>query len=148
MIQRKQTLFLLAVAIIAIILFFVPFQKLTIQDSVWPICLMPGCSQGHLTSNIYFPMILNTLVLIISVATIFLYKKRVYQFKLANLLVLFNVMILGLFFLLDFAIMEQGSLLSYQVGAFLPVISIIFSYFASHFIKRDEQMVRSADRIR
>lgn len=148
MIQRKQTLFLLAVAIIAIILFFLPFQKLTISENSWLICLMPGCSADKMTSSIYFPMILNGLVLILSVATIFLYKNRVLQFKIANLLILFNVMILGLFFLLDFTIIEQGSTVSYQLGAFIPVISIIFAWLASHFIKKDEQMVRNADRIR
>jgi hypothetical protein len=148
MIQRKQTLFLLAVAVIAIILFFLPFQKLTTPETTWPICLMPGCSADKMTSNIYFPMILNGLVLILSIATIFLYKNRVFQFKLANLLVLFNVMILGLFFLLDFTILENGSTISYQIGSFLPVVSIIFAYLASHFIKKDEQLVRNADRIR
>ncbi|MCD6017791.1 MAG: conserved rane protein of unknown function [Bacteroidetes bacterium] len=148
MIQRKQTLFLLAVAIIAIILFFLPFQKLTTPENSWPICLMSGCSAGKITSNIYFPMVLNIIVLILSIATIFLYKNRVFQFKLSNLLVLFNLMILGLFFLLDFTIIEQGSSITYQAGAFIPVISIIFAYLASHFIKKDEQMVRNADRIR
>ncbi|MES2568152.1 MAG: DUF4293 domain-containing protein [Bacteroidota bacterium] len=148
MIQRKQTLFLLVVAILSGILFFLPFQKLSIGENGWPICLMPGCSAEKITSHIYFPMILNGIVLIVSVATIFLFKNRNFQFKLANLLVLLNVMILGLFFLLDFTIIEQGTTISYQIGAFLPILSVIFSYFASHFIKKDEILVRNADRIR
>lgn len=147
MIQRKQTLFLLVVAILAGILFFIPFQKLTSAENSWPICLMPGCITDT-NSNIYFPMVLNALVLILSLTAIFLYKSRVLQFKLANLIVLFNVVILGLFFLLDFVIIEDGRTISYQIGSFLPVISIIFAYLASHFIKKDEQLVRSADRIR
>lgn len=148
MIQRKQTLFLLVVALIAIILFFLPFQELNTPAGAWAICLMPGCSSGKITSNIYFPMILNGLVMVLSVATIFLYKNRVLQFKVSNILVLFNVMILGLFFLLDFTIIEQGSAITYKIGAFLPLISIIFGYLAAHFIKKDEQLVRNADRIR
>lgn len=148
MIQRKQSLFLLAVVIIAIILFFLPFQKLTTPENTWAICLMPGCSAEKITSHIYFPMILNAIVLVLSIATLFLYKNRVLQFKLSNLLVLFNVMILSLFFLLDFTIIEQGTIISYQFGSFLPVVSTIFAYLASHFIKKDEQLVRNADRIR
>jgi len=147
MIQRKQTLFLLAVAILAGILFFLPFQQLTTGEGSWPICLMPGCN-AEINSNIYFPMILNGLVLVLSVIIIFLFKNRVMQFKLTNLIILFNVMILGLFFLLDFVVLEVGRTISFQFGAFLPIISIVFAYLASHFIKKDEQLVRSADRIR
>ena len=147
MIQRKQTLFLLAVAIIASILYCLPFQMVNTAETSWPICLMPGCSP-EINSNIYFPLVLNTLVLILSILIIFLYKNRVLQFKLTNLIILFNVVILGLFFLLDYVVIEAGRTISFQLGAFLPVISIVFAYLASYFIKKDEQLVRSADRIR
>ncbi|MBC7693876.1 MAG: DUF4293 domain-containing protein [Burkholderiales bacterium] len=147
MIQRKQTLFLLAVAILSGIQYCLPFQKVTSSETSWPVCLMPGCSP-EINSNIYFPMVLNTLVLILSILIIFLYKNRVLQFKLTNLTILFNVVIIGLFFLLDFVVIEAGRTISFQFGAFLPVISIVFAYLASHFIKKDEQLVRSADRIR
>ena len=147
MIQRKQTLFLLVVTILAGILFFLPFQKLTNGENSWPVCLMPGCST-EINSNIYYPMILNSMVFVLSIIVIFLFKKRILQFKLTNIIILFNVMILGLFFLLDFVVLEAGRTISYEVGSFLPVISIVFAYMASHFIKKDEQLVRSADRIR
>jgi hypothetical protein len=148
MIQRKQTLFLLAVAIIAIVLFFLPFEIYTTATASWDICLMPGCSKEVITSNIYFPMLLNIIVLILSSVVIFLYKNRVVQFKLANLLVLFNVMIVGVYFLLGFVVIEPNSSITYLYGAFLPLISAIFAFLAAHFIKKDEQLVRSADRIR
>ena len=148
MIQRKQTLFLLAVAIIAIILFFIPFQKVSSPESVWSICLMPSCSSDIMDTTIYIPMILNVLILIVTIATIFLYKKRVLQFKLANLLVLFNMLIVGLFFLLTYVKAGTQGTISYEFGAFLPIISAALAYFAGHFIKKDEQLVRNADRIR
>ena len=88
------------------------------------------------------------MVFVLSIIVIFLFKKRILQFKLTNIIILFNVMILGLFFLLDFVVLEAGRTISYEVGSFLPVISIVFAYMASHFIKKDEQLVRSADRIR
>lgn len=148
MIQRKQTLFLLAVCIIAIVQFFLPFQKLTSAESVWPICLMPGCSPDVIGSNIYIPIILNSLILVLSITTIFLYKNRKLQFKLANLLVLFNMFLIGLFFLLSFIKGDQAGTISYSFGAFLPIVSAVFAFLAAHFIKKDEQLVRNADRIR
>ncbi len=38
--------------------------------------------------------------------------------------------------------------IGFSFGAFLPIVSAIFAFLAAHFIKKDEQLVRSADRIR
>ena len=148
MIQRKQTLFLLAVVIIAIAQFFITFQNIVIPNGHWPLSLMPGSSSDITNSNIYFPIIFNVIILILSVAIIFLYKNRVLQYKLSNLLVVFNMFLVGLFFLLSYIKEGQTGTVSYQIGSFLPLISAVFAYLAAHFIKKDEQLVRSADRIR
>lgn len=148
MIQRKQTLFLLAVSIISAILIFTPFQYLNINDKLEAICLMPGCSPEIINSNIYAPMLLNLLSLVLSLIIIFQYKKRVLQYKLSNLLALINVFIIGLFFLLSYVKDVVSGTISFSFGAFLPSISVIFAFLASHFIKKDEELVRSADRIR
>lgn len=141
MIQRKQTLFLLAVAIIGILMLFVPvFEK-----STWPVFLLPVFDSTVISSNIYYPIILNILVIVLSISVIFLYKNRILQYKLANLLILLNVFIIGLLFLLPYA--KEGSI-NYEFGAFLPIIGAIFAFLAGHFIKKDEQLVRSSDRIR
>ena len=145
MIQRKQSLFLLDVVIIAIIQFFLPFQTLTTADKSFPIYLIPQDVTG---SNIYFVLISNTIILILSITIIFLYKNRVLQYKLTNLLALFNLILISLFFTLSHINEGQQGTVSYQFGSFLPVVSIIFSLLAAHFIKKDEQLVRSADRIR
>ncbi|MBA4240273.1 MAG: hypothetical protein C0448_06080 [Sphingobacteriaceae bacterium] len=148
MIQRKQTLFLLVVVIMAITQFFITFQNIVITNGHWPICLMPGCSSDITNTNIYFPIVFNIIILILSIIIIFLFKNRVLQYKLSNLLVVFNIFLVGLFFLLSYIKEGQTGTVSYQIGAFLPLISAVFAYLAAHFIKKDEQMVRSADRIR
>jgi hypothetical protein len=148
MIQRKQTLFLLAVAVIAICQLFFPFQKLTFNEKFWDLCLMPGCSADVVSANIYVPMTLDIIVLILSIAVIFLFKNRILQYKLANLLILLNVFIVGLFFLLTYIKAGAEGTVSYQFGSFLPVLGGVFAFLAAHFIKKDEQLVRSADRIR
>ncbi len=148
MIQRKQTLFLLGVALVAIALLFLPFQKVTAIDSVYKLCLMPGCSPEVLNSYIYIPMALDLLILVLSLICIFLYKNRPLQYKIANLLMLLNVFIIGLFFLVTYVKEGLTGEISYSIGASLPVIGIVFAFLAANFIKKDEQLVRSADRIR
>jgi len=148
MIQRKQTIFLFLVSLRAIAQFFIPFQTTTIAGTKWDICLMPSCSSEIMNSNIYFPMIFNIIILILSTSIIFLYKNRVLQYKLTNLLIVFNIFIVGLFFIFSYVKEGTTGTISYQFGAFLPLISAVFAYLAAHFIKKDEQLVRSADRIR
>jgi len=148
MIQRKQTLFLLALVIIAISQFFITFQNIVISNGHWPICLMPGSSSDITNSNIYFPIVFNIIILVLSIIIIFLFKNRVLQYKLSNLLVVLNIFLVGLFFLLSYIKEGQTGTVSYQFGSFLPLISAVFAFLAAHFIKKDEQLVRSADRIR
>src|SRR6187402_3327813 len=99
MIQRKQTLFLLAVAIISILMFFMPFIKIVEGVQETPLSLL---SFDQLNSQVFILLILNVLVLFLSFMTIFLFKNRVLQYKLASSLILLNVFITGLFFLLTF----------------------------------------------
>jgi hypothetical protein len=56
--------------------------------------------------------------------------------------------LVGLFFILSYTKEARPEAISYQIGSFLPIISAVFAYLAAHFIKKDEQLVRSADRIR
>ncbi len=148
MIQRKQTLFLLAVLLIGIIMVFLPFQTLTINNQLMALCLMPTCCSDIMDSTIYYPMVLNFLVILLSIFTIFQYNNRVLQYKISNILALLNVFITGLFFLLNFTKGGNIENLHYSFGAFLPITSVFFAFLAAHFIKKDEQLVRNSDRIR
>lgn len=148
MIQRKQTLFLLAVLIIAIVMIFIPFQILLTGGESWNIALIAGNSWIILNSNMYYPNILNVLIIVLSIFTVFKYKNRPLQYKLSNITALLNIFMVGLFFLLPFTNANPGESIEYAFGSFLPIISMGFAFLAAHFIKKDEQLVRSADRIR
>ena len=147
MIQRKQTLFLLAVIIINILMLFIPFIRFNRASESFTMNLAEGISSAGASSNIYYPFAINAIVILLTTLVIFLYKNRILQYKLANLVVLFNVCITGLFFLLSY-INVPAENISFTIGSFLPLISAIFAFSSAHFIKKDEQLVRSADRIR
>lgn len=148
MIQRKQSLFLLAVALISALLLFVPFQIFKTADKEWPVCLLPGCSADVVNGSVYAPMSLTFVSIVLALITIFLFRNRVLQYKLANLLGLVNVFIVGLFFLLGFIKPELQGEVHFKAGAFVPVINAVLAFLAAYFIKKDELLVRSADRIR
>lgn len=148
MIQRKQTLFLLIVALNAIVVFILPFQDVTTSELTIPLNILPWQKDVNLNSYIYIPFILNCLISLISLFTIFKFKNRVLQYKLANACMLLNVFLMGSYFLFNYLIISPDQKINYHLTAFYPVFGIIFAYLAALFIKKDEQLVRSADRIR
>jgi glucan phosphoethanolaminetransferase (alkaline phosphatase superfamily) len=149
MIQRKQTLFLLGVIFISALLFVFPIFYFTDSRGVVSIIsLNPMPHSAVITSEFYSFVIMNLLIPALALFTIFKFKNRNLQFKLANLIALLNIILIGLFFLLNFIKPSVTGSISYKFGLSLPIISGILAYFAAHFIKKDEQLVRNADRIR
>lgn len=102
------------------------------------------------TSTVHI-MILAALISILAVVSLLSFKKRVRQMKLGFLNTLLIVI---LFVLMYYQIMEADSLLAhpiygeYRMGFFLPLFALAFNILANYFIKKDEDMVRSADRFR
>lgn len=127
---------------------FIPFSKYFHDNQEEYLDLMPTKPADFIRDNIYFPIILNFSAILLSLLSIFKYKKRILQYKLVNLLVLLNVLITGLLFLLSYV--KDGTIgeIHFSIGAFFPIISIFSAFFAAHYIKKDEQLVRNSDRIR
>jgi hypothetical protein len=42
----------------------------------------------------------------------------------------------------------EDVVISFEIGAIIPVLSLICTYLAIKFIKKDDALVRSADRLR
>ncbi len=146
MIQRKQSLFLLAAVISGVLVQFMPIQVLTAGTESQALCLLPGCLAGKVKSTIYLPIVLNLLAVLVSFICIFLFKNRKLQMKLCNILMILNIMICGSLFAFNYFSAE--GIIGYQMISFLPLINSALAYFAGVYIKKDEELVRSADRIR
>lgn len=149
MIQRIQTVFLLAIAILSALLIFLPFEEVVIGGQSLALCLMPGCLPGMAKWFIYIPMALNVIILILSLFTVFMYKNRRRQMKLASLLLVLSALLIGNLFTFHFIEGQTSNdVVNYKVASFFPILNSIFAFLARHFIKKDEDLVRSADRIR
>jgi hypothetical protein len=130
MIQRIQTLFLLLAFGLSASLFFVP---------VW----REGCLVEHAV-RLCIPAVLTVAAAVLSLVTLFLYKRRTLQIRLciANTLVLagFQGLIAFYFFSMESAV--------FFVPAAFPAVAAALTLVAARYIRRDEKLVRAADRLR
>jgi hypothetical protein len=148
MIQRVQTLFLLAIVLLSLALFFFPFELINVGDTKYFLTLMPGCLKDMVKPFIYIPMALNAVIILLSLYTIFKYKRRKKQMKFAQLIMVLSGLLIGNLFTLNFLKIEEAFNVNYKVVAFIPAVNFVLAFLARYFIKKDEELVKSADRIR
>jgi magnesium-transporting ATPase (P-type) len=156
MIQRIQSLYLLIVAIACSLLFFFPMiDYIDPLKGTYKLFATGMKSYADLPGVLFFwetfpLLILVCASLILSIITIFLFKKRSIQFRLVSINGFLNILLIGLVFLLYSKIFEHrlGILSNYQFGMYIPLISLVFLVLASRAIRKDEYLVKSSDRLR
>lgn len=89
--------------------------------------------------------IIGGLIAGLSTADIFQYRNRKKQMKICTMGILLLLLWIG-FFAYDYYINSSVSII--PLYALLPVVSIILFWMAKKGIKADDDLVRSADRIR
>lgn len=156
MIQRKQTLFLLAAIIAYVVCLFLPVGYIIPAG-------MGGGTTVHCLgtvndgSGIHFDgtciplFLLCSVSAILSLITIFMYKNRKLQMNLCGITLLFSVL-----WYVDYLVMYFGLVglenvagkMQPTFGACLPLIGIILVAMARKGVSDDEKLVRAADRIR
>lgn len=79
---------------------------------------------------------------------IVLFKNRKLQFVLNRLNIIFNLTLLGVFVYRLLTLSGEAQVSEKGIGMFLPIISIVFLVMANKAIKKDEDLVKSVDRLR
>ena len=136
MIQRIQTIYLLISAIFSGGLIFI-FHLWTTENDA------PVFAKDNMT---YFLMFLGSALL--SLISIFKYKQRQTQFVFGRLNIILNFILLGLFVYQLLISPGESQISEKGVGIFIPIFSIVFLVLANKAIKRDEDLVKSVDRLR
>jgi hypothetical protein len=101
--------------------------------------------------NMIYIAILAILSVLISTYSILQFKNRLLQMKLGMFNTLLIIGTIGCAFL---GIRKGKSLLpaiendDFMIGFLLPVVALILNVMANRFIRKDEQLVKSADRFR
>ncbi|TRZ44491.1 DUF4293 domain-containing protein [Robertkochia solimangrovi] len=81
--------------------------------------------------------------------TIFLFKNRKRQFVLNRLNIILNFVLLGFFVYRSLILSGETNAVSEKgIGMLLPIVSIVFLVLANKAIKKDEDLVKSVDRLR
>ncbi len=156
MIQRVQSLYLLGAITMMALMFFFPLAgyygdlHISILYLLGIKNMVPDAPEIF---SIYTTLPLVFIVvsmLIVSFTVILLYKKRLQQLKLIKLNILLNtILIIGIFIV--YSRWLQASLNateSFKTAAFFPLASLVFFMLAYRGVRKDEKLVRSADRLR
>ena len=137
MLQRIQTLYLIAVFILSGIL---PF--------VFPLWKLSDGKDFYFMSNMAYQVLFG-ISMTLSLLSIISFKKRQQQFVFNRLNMILNLILLGLFVYRSLNLSGETVAVSEKgIGMFLPIISIVMLVLANKAIKKDEDLVKSVDRLR
>jgi glucan phosphoethanolaminetransferase (alkaline phosphatase superfamily) len=175
MIQRIQSLLLFAISILLIVFLFVPIWKKEVKQSGDSVTALNSTDKVILKAfnasyirienvkdttivekrlgkaNTVYIAAIAILAAMVAFISIFQFKNRLLQIKLGFLNSLLISAVLGSIF----AGMNAGNdLLSeagneeFLIGFYFPLITLLLNLAANRYIRKDEKLVRSVDRIR
>ena len=139
MLQRIQTIYLILAAVVTGVLPFVfPLWKQQTGTAIADFYFMTEISYVALFG-------LSTTLSIVSIMS---FKKRQNQFVMGRLNIILNLFLLGLFVYRLLTVSGETSVSEKGIGMFLPIVAIVFLVLANKAIKKDEDLVKSVDRLR
>jgi hypothetical protein len=155
MIQRIQSLYLLFIVVFMASMYTIP--SAVFDDGSFNISnlvlrgIVKQSAEGPVliqTNNLF--MILTAISFIISLTAIFLYKNRPLQIKTCWVLII-SLSILFLYTVVTILMIKSSgryAIVNFGKGAALPLISVLPAFMAIRAIKKDDDLVKSIDRLR
>lgn len=142
MIQRIQTLWLALAALTGAGIFYFDLYVLRPMDAITIIRLK--------VADDYLSLVLASLMVFLPLVAIFFFRNRKRQKLLIGLEILCSLLLTGLMIyrVADLVAAYPGMEGGYQIAALLPLLVILFSWFAYRGIRHDEKLLRSVDRFR
>lgn len=155
MIQRIQSIYLLLAALCSGLLLAAPLYNIETATATYQLFLgglvLTNPKDTILTSQ---PAILAVgfLITLFPIIILFLFKKRQVQMRLAVSAMMANTAMLLLLVSIVNKSIEHITELhlkeTYGAGLILPALSIVFLFLANKAIRKDDKLIRSADRLR
>lgn len=153
MVQRIQSVFFLISAIVGVLLFLIPLSEYHSGDGTFTVY---GCrtldEAGELVRINYELIAELLLVVLFNLIAIFSYKKRGRQMQLGKLSILIGVLFLvnALLYAEYVELPWKGDdkMFIAQIGTYIAIIPLVTSYLAVRYVKKDDDLVKAADRLR
>ena len=137
MIQRIQTVYL-----------FLAFVVMGVLPYIFPLWIMSNGKEFYFMADMVYTPIFG-LITTLSLLSILFYKKRQNQFVMNRLNMILNLILLGLFVYRSLKVSGETVVVSEKgIGMFLPIVAIVLLVLANKAIKKDEDLVKSVDRLR
>lgn len=136
MIQRIQTVYLIIVALLGAVL---PFWL-----SLW------SNNEGSMVfaqTELYVSTVFYVSA-VLAIIAVLLFKNRKNQFVLNRLNMILNLFLLGFFVYRSLNLSGESNISEKGIGMLIPIVSIVFLVLANRAIKKDEDLVKSVDRLR
>ncbi|HMN06748.1 MAG TPA: DUF4293 domain-containing protein [Flavobacteriales bacterium] len=159
MLQRKQSLFLLLAALCGGLTFLFPvdtftrgLEKQSYVFRTYGVFTADGAAMTDATLKVPFAVLIGVLSALV-VALIFLYRNRPRQLRMTRMAALLLIAVQAFLFITDNSIhayLKQGGPVerSYGPAFFLPLLMIVLVLMAANGIKKDEELIKSMDRLR
>lgn len=150
MIQRIQTLYLLAVVALGIALIWLPVVQFVTPEEAAELQIWGLSALGGVPLQGLWGLLVTTLLIpVLALVDIFLYNKRLLQARLN----IFTIMLcLGYYGVLAIYIWQAKLALGVDwhilPSACIPLVCLVLTLMATRRILKDEALVRAADRIR
>ena len=143
MIQRVQSIYLLIATFVSFGLIFI-FKLWSINENKFFVFDLFN-EDSFLLKGITLLFLLSA---ILTFTAIFLYKNRQLQFVVGRISILINLLLLGLLIYVSLNLPGEMKISEKGIGMFLPILAILLIVLANKAIKKDEDLVKSADRLR
>jgi len=147
MIQRIQTVFILIAEMLVASLFFVKLADLSVEGELYTFSIKGIFNGDALVFDGLPILIFIGIIVVLHLAIIFMYKKRIRQIRMLVFTVILLLGLFGMFFYFTYAGFT-GAQVAFKVPVAFPVVAAILDYLAIRAIGKDEALVRSMDRIR
>lgn len=156
MIQRVQSVWLFLAALVLTCMLFLPLLTTSVDGSEFSLYsnglykqkLNAGKSILTKTGDFMPLAVTNVAAITVSLLTIFLFRNRTLQKRLILASILLIVALYVLVYINLQYIPGDTAQFKFGLGIFLPPLAIIFCALAFRGIRKDEQLLRSADRLR
>jgi len=158
MLQRKQTVFLALALLFAGLMFAYPLVEYDRVDhkrfslKLWGLFNSDGTAVPDVQLSLPVHLVVGLLMALL-VACILLYRNRPRQLRMVRMTYVFSLAIqVGVLFTHTSvrAYLAQESDLGHMFlpGFFFPIIILILSFLAERGIRKDEELIKSMDRLR
>lgn len=162
MLQRIQSVFLFLVAVVMVTIMFLPLWSKVDQEvqevvtlNAFEMVYSSYDDNGELTpmatQQTFWISVLAIIAAAIALISIFQYKNRLRQMQLNTLNSLMMAGVLGTTYYystIGDKMLDPEMPGNFQAGFYIIAAALLFNSLGNRFIRKDEKLVRSADRIR